>query len=524
MRILLFKRFESSVYAFRMTIGRLIKIHEAFGLSIENGIIPAGEEAQKILYGSDQYSEEELIRALREVSTQYSVGDFDIERLKIHINHDLQVLKSIMEMVNEQEIPPERDMKLQTLKKILNEQPLNRGKVLIFSESAETVDYIFENINPDNQPEIKKASTQTENKQVLVNRFAPIANKHVFRRGEVEIQTLVATDVLSEGLNLQDCDKIINYDLHWNPVKLIQRFGRIDRIGSEYDQIFGFNFLPETDLDKNLNLHQVVHQRIQEIHDTIGEDSAILDNTEQINHEAMYAIYEREMKQLSLFEEALEKENISFNEAEEELRQLQQENPDEYNRIANLRDGLRCVVSAVGDEHYIFCQADRYNQLYLVNNNGEILTREITEILAKLKNQIGKTPVSIPADYPKIVHKVKGQFIKEVVERYLEQKHTISLTESQRYLIKELRQIFAETDNEDLKTQVELFENVYKKVNRIAVLEELNRIRRNKMSGMALIKKLSEIFTRHSLYEVLHLQNRIVEKPPIPKVICSEQL
>ncbi|MCG2716983.1 MAG: hypothetical protein L6422_12075, partial [Candidatus Marinimicrobia bacterium] len=169
-------------------------------------------------------------------------------------------------------------------------------------------------------------------------------------------------------------------------------------------------------------------------------------------------------------------------------------------------------------------QADRYNQLYLVDENGTILTREITEILAKLKNQIGKTPKLIPAIYPKVVNKIKKQFIKEVVERYLEQKHIISLTESQRYLIKELKQIYADTDNEDLKSQIELFERVYKKVNRIAILEELNRIRRNKMSGIALIKKLSEIFTRHSLYEVLHLQSRMVEKPPIPKVICSEKM
>lgn len=524
MRILLFKRFESSVYAFRMTINRLIKIHKAFLKSIENNIIPAGEDAQKILYGSDQYSEEELIRALRELSRQYDIDDFDDERLKRHITHDLQVLKSIMDMVNEKVIPAEKDTKLQTLMHILKHEPLNQGKVLVFSESAETVDYIHKNINPHNSPEIKKASTQTENKQLIVNRFSPKANHYTFRRNEVEIQTLVATDVLSEGLNLQDCDKIINYDLHWNPVKLIQRFGRIDRIGSEHDQIYGFNFLPETDLDKNLNLHQIVHQRIQEIHDTIGEDSAILDNTEEINHEAMYAIYEREQKQLALFEESLEKENISFNEAEEELRKLQQDNPEEYNRIANLRDGLRCVVSENGKEHYIFCQADRYNQLYLVNKNGEILTREITEILAKLKNQIGKNPLLIPSNYTKIVHKVKGQFIKEVVERYLEQKHAISLTQSQRYLIKELQRVYNETENEDLKSQIELFVNVFKKVRRIAVVEELNRIKRNRMTGMALIKKLSEIFTRHNLYEILHMQSRIIDKPPVPKVVCSEMM
>ena len=122
---------------------------------------------------------------------------------------------------------------------------------------------------------------------------------------------LISTDVLAEGLNLQDCDKIINYDLHWNPVKLIQRFGRIDRIGSVNDEIFGYNFLPETDLDQNLNLHQIVHNRIQDIHDTIGEDAKILDDSEEINEEEMYAIYERDV-QLALFEDNMEKESISF--------------------------------------------------------------------------------------------------------------------------------------------------------------------------------------------------------------------
>src|SRR5207302_1101880 len=132
-----------------------------------------------------------------------------------------------------------------------------------------------------------------KSKARVVGRFAPKANpEYRFQGSECELSALVATDVLAEGLNLQDCDKIINYDLHWNPVRLIQRFGRIDRIGSDSDVIYGFNFLPETGLDQNLGLRQTLHNRIQEIHDTIGEDSAILDHTEQLNEEAMYAIYE----------------------------------------------------------------------------------------------------------------------------------------------------------------------------------------------------------------------------------------
>jgi superfamily II DNA/RNA helicase len=89
----------------------------------------------------------------------------------------------------------------------------------------------------------------------IVARFAPRANADQQPHGP-EINILIATDVLSEGLNLQDCSQVINYDLHWNPVRLIQRFGRIDRIGSEHDEIYAYNFLPETELEKQLGLHE----------------------------------------------------------------------------------------------------------------------------------------------------------------------------------------------------------------------------------------------------------------------------
>jgi superfamily II DNA/RNA helicase len=158
-----------------------------------------------------------------------------------------------------------------------------------------------------------------------VGRFAPKANpEYHFVSGESELMTVIATDVLAEGLNLQDCDKIVNYDLHWNPVRLIQRFGRIDRIGSDYDIIYGFNFLPETGIERNLGLKEKLHNRIQEIHDTIGEDSAILDRTEMVNEEAMYAIYEKQGRQLSLFDDE-GSELLDINEAEELLRQLRRD-------------------------------------------------------------------------------------------------------------------------------------------------------------------------------------------------------
>ena len=96
--------------------------------------------------------------------------------------------------------------------------------------------------------------------------FAPLANPQMDIRDDEEVNILVATDVMSEGLNLQDGDVVVNYDLHWNPVRLIQRFGRIDRIGTENERVWGFNFLPEKKLEKNLGLHDILRKRIQEIH------------------------------------------------------------------------------------------------------------------------------------------------------------------------------------------------------------------------------------------------------------------
>ena len=163
---------------------------------------------------------------------------------------------------------------------------------------------------------------------------------------------------------MQDGDLIINYDLHWNPVKLIQRFGRIDRIGSEKETIYGFNFLPELGIERNLGLQQKLRNRIQEIHDTIGEDAAILDRNEQLNEEAMYAIYGKQSRsgnvQLSLFDET--EELMELTDAEEILKQLKQEHRLEYDRITKLPNGIRSARNSTKSGTYVFCEASNPNR------------------------------------------------------------------------------------------------------------------------------------------------------------------
>ena len=323
-----------------------------------------------------------MVDALREVSKRYDAGDFDLNTLRAHIEHDIELLQKILKLVSP--ITPEKDAKLQTLKKRLAERPLKGAKRLIFTQYADTAKYLSANLNPDGKhQDIEVIFSGDKSKEKIVGRFAPKANpEYRFVKDEAELMMVIATDVLAEGLNLQDCDNIINYDLHWNPVRLIQRFGRIDRIGSDHDVIYGFNFLPETGLDKNLGLKEKLHNRIQEIHDTIGEDSEILDHTEKLNEEAMFAIYEQKHGgQLSLFEDEAEKEEfLDLNEAEEILRQLRKENPAEYERIAELRDGIRAAKTSTLKGQFVFCEASYperenskgFQQLFLLDANGAV--------------------------------------------------------------------------------------------------------------------------------------------------------
>ena len=522
-RVLLFKRFESSVYAFRETVRRLLRVHESFVAALDEGMVPAGKEAEKILYESDYSEEAALLEALRQASGRYNAADFDIDVLREHIEHDIKLFGKILKLV--EPITPEQDAKLQTLKARLAKKPLKDGKRLIFTQYADTARYLFENLNPGGKrDDIEVIYSGDKSKARVVGRFAPKANpEYQFGPGETELKTVVATDVLAEGLNLQDCDKIINYDLHWNPVRLIQRFGRIDRIGSEHDTVWGFNFLPETALDRNLGLRQSLHNRIQEIHDTIGEDAAILDSTEQLNEEAMYAIYEKKGGQLSLFEDE-EDEFVDLNEAEEILRQLQKDNPAEFDRIAALRDGIRAVKPAATPGMYVFCQAGRYQQLFLLDEQGEIASRDIPRVLGAIKCGPDLKGQPIAAGYNAKVMGVKRMFAEEVKHRQAEREHTLSLTHGQRYVLRELRVQFGASSDEDMKAQINILAKAFRGPMTRALNRELNRIRRNALTGKSLFKHLTELYHQHNMREWLDRQSLEAEGQPIPRIVCSEGL
>ena len=213
---------------------------------------------------------------------------------------------------------------------------------------------------------------------------------------------------------------------------------------------------------------------------------------------------------------------LDLNEAEEILRQLKRDNPGEYERIANLRDGIRTACPSNQKSLYVFCQAGRYQQLFLMEENGKKISRDIPHILGTIKCGPIRKGTKVPAGYNKFVMRVKRIFTEEVKYRQAERKHTLSLTVSQRYLLRELRILFGSAEDEDVKGQINILEKAFRGPITTAINKELNLLRRNGVIGENLLKSLVRIYHQHNIKEWLDHRSLDNENYEIPKIICSE--
>ena len=521
MKVLLLKRFESSVEAFRETIRRLIRIHDGFLKAMSQGIIPAGEEAQSLLYDAEGEDEQILMEQLEIASRKYDAKDFNLPKLKEDIKSDLVILRNIEQMVAP--IKPSDDDKLEQLIRLLNHKDVKGKKAIIFTQYADTVKYLYQNLNKFT--EIAFAYSKAKNRLHVVRRFAPKSNNYKLREGEREITILISTDILSEGLNLQDAYVVINYDIHWNPVRLIQRTGRVDRMGAIAEVVQVYNFLPERALERLLGLHQKIARRIQEIHETIGEDAKILDRSEQLNEEAMYAIYERkDSAALDDYEARYDifgQDLFGLGEAEELIRQIKQDNPDYFEYIKNLPDGIRSAKHHPNRLNYVFYQSNDYEKLYLTDSKGKVTTEDIATILSTIKCEKAEDPIPIPPGYNKAISKVKQSFKRSVEERAAIREARVTLRPQQRYVLNHLQKLFESTEDQDTRTHIENLKEAIKSSLPPMVLQILNRFRREGVTGDSLFKKVKETYFQYRLWKYIEPEEAEETKIEPIKIVCS---
>ncbi|KFI21395.1 helicase-related protein [Nitrosococcus oceani] len=323
MRVNLLKRMESSIRSFRLTVDKLNNQIEVLLSKIkahESG--PGDYEADALSIEDIQDFEldsSELEPYLIGNKTKVLLQDMDLIHFKQELEADHVLLTSIAEAAKE--VSAERDTKLDQLKATIAEKvnnPLNDNnrKVIVFTAFADTAQYLYghlaqwakQELNIDSALVTGGGTNKTTMTGIsselnsILTAFSPVSKERdkIDPNATAEIDLLIATDCISEGQNLQDCDTLINYDIHWNPVRIIQRFGRVDRLGSKNEQIQLINFWPNMELDEYINLEARVSGRMVLLDiSATGEENVIDENAKEMND------LEYRRKQLQQLKEAV---------------------------------------------------------------------------------------------------------------------------------------------------------------------------------------------------------------------------
>lgn len=282
MRVNLLKRLESSVFSFNLTVERILS-------QVEQLMNAISGTSHFEMPEFESFDDEEL-ETYDFGKTKVNIADLDLVRLKQDLFDDLEILRFLFDA--SKNVQSSNDAKLERLKHMVEEKinnPLNpnNDKILIFTAFADTASYLYEHlasfikdrfglytaiVTGSSETTSNLKSVRSNFEDILIH-FSPRSSRF---QTENEISVLIATDCISEGQNLQDCDYMINYDIHWNPVRIIQRFGRIDRIGSKNKTIQLVNFWPNMELDEYINLESRVRQRMTMVDfSATGEDDLL---------------------------------------------------------------------------------------------------------------------------------------------------------------------------------------------------------------------------------------------------------
>ena len=416
-RQLLLKRFESSIAAFEETCIRIyVRLRKFMVDYQEYGNKRAIERAlvkqEDVFEYISHYLENEVSSTLEDleddlpdyvwnIEDEINVEDFDLDAMLDDTILDLEVLAGFIEDM--MDFKPENDDKIRVLKRILLEdEHIKNKKVIIFSEYRATAMYIYKELQRAGFKNIYEIDGKSKvDRHDMVQRFAPYYNDKSSNTVENEIQVLIATDVLAEGLNLQDASCLINYELHWNPVRLMQRIGRVDRrrdsnieekllkdhpeLAEDRENAYYWNFLPPSELEQLLSLYKTVSQKTLRISKTFGIEGKKLLTPDD------------EYEALKEFNSAYEGETSADEEIALAYQELLLDNPDYEDELKELPKKIYSGKVASTRKGYFFCyelptkradgswsDGDGLYRWYCIDDEGNV-TEQIYEIWKMIK-------------------------------------------------------------------------------------------------------------------------------------------
>lgn len=398
LRIVFLKRLESSFYALNVSLNNYRQTLNTFKQALDHNIIMPLSQLREIIdqYGDDYSLEQNITSA--ELDIQFAFSEFNHKQMIVDIDKELALL-DVLEV--QLKLLQNDNNKIKDLAELfnyiqINYQHYNAGKpkILVFSYFADTIKHLeeeFKEYFSYNSGECAFISSANRNNiDDLTRRFAPNGKDYTLKPHEQELQYLFATDVLSEGQNLQDCAILINYDLHWNPVRMIQRNGRINRIGSENDTVLIYNMHPNSQLEEYLKLVKKLEYKIGLIRDIVGQDQRILKADEQLNPiefvddieiDKLQGLYSNDDVTSNEILNKLvdDEEYLTDDKFITDLRYFDtkyQNNPEYKQEIYNIPKGKFGLLDGKGNQLLIFTQMNDaednklFNKFFMINNKA----------------------------------------------------------------------------------------------------------------------------------------------------------
>ena len=370
MKGILLKRLESSFYAFNKTLDRFIESYENFISMYKSGVV----------YVSKKYNVYDLMNNGEEDKLDFIVDKEDAFKFKSEefnstfiedLEFDLSNLKRIRRMWDPIENDPKLDKFIDDLK---NNKLLKKSKILIFTESKETAEYLKKNIDMHfkNQTILFTGGSKNKDRDIIQENFNPDVSK---TNQKNDFRILVTTDILAEGISLHRANVIVNYDLPWNPTRIMQRVGRINRVGTKHDNIYVFNFFPSAQVGEHMSLEENITSKIQAFHDTLGEDFKYLSEDEEVD---TYGIFGK-----TLYDKLNSKESLEEEDFEEDstlkylkiIRDLRDENEALFIKIKNYPRKIRSAKYLDEDGTLTFFRKGYMKRFFI---SDQSISREMT--------------------------------------------------------------------------------------------------------------------------------------------------
>jgi superfamily II DNA/RNA helicase len=388
MKSVLVKRLESSFFAFKNTLRRFVESYEKFIAMYENGEVYISKKVD-VYDLLDSGDDEKLMKLVESESIMYFKSDDFNEKFIKDLKWDLTKLRYLADMWKNITSDP----KLEQFKvELQNNNKLKENKKIVFTESKETAEYLARELKELYKERVVAytGSSSMILKTVIEDSFNPKFKE----KNNDQFDVLITTDVLAEGINLHRANALINYDLPWNPTRIMQRVGRINRVGTEFEQIYVFNFFPTAQTSKHLPLKDRIIEKLQAFHDTLGEDYKYLSEEEEVSSQKLFNDLNMD---LDADEESTNPELAYLS----IIRQIRDNDEALFEKVKRLPKKAKTgrISSKVIDEATISFIRKGYLKTFFVTENNDTKQISFIESMEYLKCEPDEEKISVGKNY-----------------------------------------------------------------------------------------------------------------------------